>query len=159
VPPENLVFWMGGDSEAASGRTANLVVKKDLQLRGEADTETTSYVDLATLVPSNVRGLLEVRLQSGGASSTARILLTDLHLIAKRGVPAAEGGQRAVQVWAADVDSLDPQSGVEVSLVRPSGYAVARCRTGGDGCVPIPRTWTPPRVSPWWPGAARTSPT
>ena len=133
VPAENLVFWMGGDSEAASGRTANLVVKTNLQLRGEADTETTSYVDLASLIPSDVRGLLEVRLQSGGANSTARVLLTDLHLIAKRGVPSVEGGQREVQVWTADVDSLAPQSGVEVSLVRPSGYAVARCRTAGDG--------------------------
>lgn len=135
VPAENLVFWMSDTTEATSERTANLVVKKEVQLRGPADEEATSYVDLASLIPADVGGLLEVQVLSGSARATSRLLLTDLHLIAKRGAPAADKTQE-VQVWTVNVDSLEPQRGVEVALVRPSGYTVARCETdGGGGCL------------------------
>ena len=133
VPAENLVFWMSDSTEAASARTANLVAQVPLQFHGQADEETTSYVNLSDLVPAETRGLLEVQIIGGGANTTSRLLLTDLHLIAKRAAPSPETGRRQVQVWAVDVDSLEPQRGVEVSLVRPSGYAVASCRTEGDG--------------------------
>ncbi|HEX3764855.1 MAG TPA: MG2 domain-containing protein, partial [Kofleriaceae bacterium] len=39
-------------------------------------------------------------------------------------------------VWALDMDSADPLSGVDVSLVRKSGKVVATCTTqGNDGCT------------------------
>ncbi len=137
VPSDNLVFWMSDDDESANERTSNLVVSKQLPLRGDPDTLTTSYVDLATLLSADTKGLLEIRLRSGNARAASRLLLTDMHLIAKRAAPADESPkaaqQRAVQAWAVDMDTVAPLSGVEIQLLRQSGYVLASCRTGRDG--------------------------
>ncbi len=142
VPAENLVFWMSDDeSEAAGERTSNLVLKTRVALAGEPDVEATTYVDLRSLVPAETRGLLELRLDAGGAHDTARILLTDLHLVAKRaGSPgkgaqdaSAAGASREVRAWALDNETLQPVRGAEIRLVRKSGYVLATCRTGRDG--------------------------
>ncbi len=131
VPAENLVFWMGDDSdESASERTSNLVIRQQIALGGDTDVESTTYVDLASLVPPTTRGLIELRVEAGAAKDTARILLTDLHLIAKR-----SGGENrpTVRAWALDMDSLAPVRGAEIRLIRKSGYALSTCKTGRDG--------------------------
>ena len=114
-------------SEAADVRDSNLIAERSLPLRGEVDRPTTSYLDLGSFVPSQTRGLLELAVNAHGASDTARVLLTDLHLIAKR---SASG---AVDVWALDIDNLTPQRGVEIRLLRKSGYVLSVCRTENDG--------------------------
>lgn len=145
VPSENLVFWMSDEtSERADERTSNLIATARLPLRGSQDVEATSYLDLSSHVPQDVRGLLELRLRgAAGGQDTARILLTDLHLVAKR-TAAGE-----VAVWALDNDTLEPAGGTEVALVRKSGYVLARCETNRDGACRLlppqnPTDKTPP---------------
>lgn len=73
------------------------------------------------------------------AYDAARILLTDMHLVAKLAAP--EEGQAwasAVRAWALDVHHNEALSGAELSLVRPSGRVVGRCTTGADGSCTIP---------------------
>ncbi|HZI10922.1 MAG TPA: MG2 domain-containing protein [Myxococcus sp.] len=144
VPPENLVFWMSNEgTEQSDERTSNVLVKKTLPLRAPPDALLTTYVDMAGLVPASTRGLVEVTAQKGELRAASRILLTDLSLVAKRGAPALGSEDTGeVWVWALGMESTEPLSGVEVSLVKRSGQAVARCTTrGDDGCrlkVPAP---------------------
>lgn len=137
VPPENLVFWMSDESEDTGARTSNLIAKQKVDLRGQPDHEATTHVDLGSLVSSQTKGLLEIEMISGNARDSARILLTDLHLVAKRLGPEDGRGdaqrRRAVHAWAVSMDTVEPLRGVDIQLVRPSGFAVASCRTGGDG--------------------------
>ncbi len=133
VPAENLVFWMSDDeSEAAGVRTSDLILKTEIPLSGEPDALTTTYVDLGSLVPAETRGLIELRMRAGKARDTARILLTDLHLVAKRSGPT-EDGRQAVQGWALHSQTLDPIRGAELRLVRKSGHVLDACVTGRDG--------------------------
>ncbi|RKG58727.1 hypothetical protein D7X30_14090 [Corallococcus sp. AB011P] len=144
IPPENLVFWMGSDySETADERTSNVLVRKAVPLKSTPDALLTTYIDVASLVPANTRGLVEILAERGDYKAAARILLTDLSLVAKRGGPAVgskDSGE--VWVWALGLESTEPLSGVEVTLVKKSGQAVARCTTQGEaGCqlkVPAP---------------------
>ncbi|MBM7118237.1 alpha-2-macroglobulin family protein [Archangium primigenium] len=144
VPQENFLFWMSNDSqEAADERTSNVIAKKTLAVQGLADTLTTTWVDVGSLVPATTRGLVEIRATDGERTASSRILLTDLSLVAKRGAaPLGAEAQEEVFVWALGMENTEPQSGVEVSLVKKSGQAVARCTTSGaSGCklsVPAP---------------------
>ncbi|HSP77980.1 MAG TPA: hypothetical protein VLQ93_05600, partial [Myxococcaceae bacterium] len=144
VPPENLVFWMSNDyGERADERTSNVLVRKTLPLRGAEDTLTTTYVDVGSLVPASTRGLVELTAGGRGQVAASRILLTDLSLVAKRGAaPRGSTEGEEVRVWALGMESTEPLSGVEVSLVKKSGQTVARCTTSGaEGCrlaVPAP---------------------
>lgn len=144
VPPENLVFWMSDDNtETVDERTSNVVAKRTLPLKSQPDTLATTYVDVASLVPANTRGLVEVSARKGDWQAASRILLTDLSLVAKRGGPAPGSTDKGeVRVWALGMENTEPLSGVEVSLVKKSGQTVTRCTTvGADGCqlkVPAP---------------------
>lgn len=137
VPADNLVFWMSDDDETAGERTSNLVVSKKVPLRGDPDSLTTSYIDLASLLSADTKGLLEIRLRSGNARASSRLLLTDMHLIAKRAGAADSGSEgqnrRPVDAWAVAMDTVAPLNGVEIQLLRKSGYVMASCRTGRDG--------------------------
>ncbi|NMO14970.1 hypothetical protein HPC49_15965 [Pyxidicoccus fallax] len=137
VPPENLVFWMSDDrSETVDERTSNVVAKRVLPLKSTPDTLTTTYVDVASLVPASTKGLVELSAQKGNWRAATRILLTNLSLVAKRGGPERGSKDRGeVWVWALGIENTEPLSGVEVTLVKKSGQAVARCTTvGTDGC-------------------------
>ncbi len=135
VPPENLVFWMSNDErESADERTSNVLVSKAMPLQGAPDALTTTYLDVGSMVPASTRGVVEVSVQHDEVQAAARILLTDLSLVAKRGGLGANG-QEQIMVWVIGMESTEPMSGVEVSLVKKSGQAVARCTTGGaEGC-------------------------
>ncbi|HUP24477.1 MAG TPA: MG2 domain-containing protein [Thermoanaerobaculia bacterium] len=158
VPPENLVFWMSAEQgERTDERTSNLVAQSTLPLPGGLDEEVTSYLDLRSQVPADTKGLLEVRLVAGNVTSSVRVVLTDLVLVAKRtgtgartAAPEPARGRRAggggdgddevegpwgegVVAWALDAHSLEPVRVVEIKLVRPSGQALDTCRTDGSG--------------------------
>jgi uncharacterized protein YfaS (alpha-2-macroglobulin family) len=135
VPPENLVFWMSNDEkEAADERTSNVLFSKNHPLQGAPDALTTTYLDVGSMVPASTRGVVEVSIHRDETQAAARILLTDLSLVAKRGGMGANG-QEQILVWALGMESTEPLPGVEVSLVKKSGQAVARCTTSGaDGC-------------------------
>ncbi|HXT21525.1 MAG TPA: hypothetical protein VN923_12290, partial [Thermoanaerobaculia bacterium] len=143
VPPKNLVFWMSNDdTEAADERTSDLIAQKKIAVHGDPDRPSTTYVDVASWVPADTKGLLEITLTSGGAKDTARLLLTDLQLVAKRTgmVPGEEPGHpdennrgKGAEVWAFDSSTLQPARGVEVSLLRKSGFTLDTCNTGATG--------------------------
>jgi alpha-2-macroglobulin len=137
IPEQNLVFWIAGEEEAASARSSNIVLRKEIDLSGLEDVEKTSWVDVGGLLPDAGRGVYEVAIESGDARDAARLLLTDMQLIAKRAVPQAGDDGVAVGeqfvAWAVGAHDNAPLSGVEIKLVRPSGFAVDRCRTSSDG--------------------------
>jgi len=141
VPPRNLVFWMSNDqSETADERTADLIAKRTVPVRGAADRQTTTYVDVASWVPADTKGLLEITLQGATAHDTARLLLTDLQLVAKRTgmVPGERPGPgTGVAVWAFDSRTLAPARGVEVKLLRKSGFTLDTCNTGATGACTL----------------------
>jgi uncharacterized protein YfaS (alpha-2-macroglobulin family) len=136
VPAENLVFWLGEDSDAATERTSDLILEKTIPLRGAPDAATTTWLDVAQLLPATTKGVLEMKLAGVGSEATARLLLTNLSLVAKKSTAPDNPAEQTVRVWALDMDSADLLSGVDVSLVRKSGKAVATCTTkGSDGCT------------------------
>ncbi len=152
VPPENLVFWMSDDDrEATSDRNSDVVLRKTVPLRGEADEPTTTWVDVASMLPRTTKGVLELTVQGGGSRASSRLLLTDISLVAKRGAPTpGVANSETVWVWALSMEEAEPLSGVEVSLVRRSGKSVARCTTAGaDGCRLQPASDDPDASAPF----------
>ncbi len=136
VPPENLIFWLGNEgTDAADERTSNIILKKTIQLRGDPDAATTTWLDVASLLPASTKGVLELKLIAVGAQATSRLMLTDMSLVAKKTSPPGKPWEQTVRVWALDMDSADTKSGVDVQLVRKSGKVVAKCTTSGDGCT------------------------
>ena len=134
IPPENLVFWMSADSDVADERTSNVILRKTIPLRGDPDTVTTSWLDVGSMIPTK-KGVLELSLVGLGAKATSRLLLTNMSLVAKKWSDPAAPWHQTVRAWALDIDSAEPLSDVEISLVRKSGKIVARCTTSGaDGC-------------------------
>ncbi len=134
VPPENLVFWMGADgTDAEDERTSNVILKKTVPLRGDLDAPSTTWLDVASILPATTKGVLELKLVGIGTQATSRLLLTDMSLVAKKTV--SETGLQSVHAWALDMDSTKQLSGVEIQLVRKSGKVVASCKTGDDGCT------------------------
>lgn len=139
IPEENLVFWLGG-SEPAGARTSNIVFERDLPLGGAVDEEQTTWVDVGGLLPDVGKGVYELSVEEndGSARDAARLLLTDLQLLAKRSTPTPGMPYASeLQVWTLDAHSTDPVSGTEVTLVRPSGQAVGRCRTDAQGACTL----------------------
>jgi hypothetical protein len=53
-------------------------------LRGETDVETTTWIDLRSLVPEPIPGVYEITATGGSKTDTRRLLLTDLHLVVKQ---------------------------------------------------------------------------
>ena len=140
VPPQNLAFWLSGESESASARTANTLLQETITVRHPEDREETSWIDVGQLVPDAGRGIYELAISAadGQAHAAARLLLTDLQLVAKRGLDA--DGQPEVRVWVLDARNDGPVQGAEVKVIRPSGQEIARCTTPlAGGCtLPLP---------------------
>jgi alpha-2-macroglobulin len=135
VPAENLVFWLGGP-DAADDRTADLILKKTIPLRGSADALSTTWLDVASLLPATTKGVLELKLVGLGTRATSRIMLTDMSLVAKKTSTPNKPWDQQVQVWALGMDTSALLDGVDVTLVRRSGKVVARCTTAGErGCM------------------------
>ena len=150
VPPENLIFWLGNDgTDAADERTSNVVLKKTIPLRGDPDTQATTWIDVASLLPATTRGVLELKLVGVGTQATSRLLLTNMSLVAKKSATPGKPWEQNVQVWALGMDTTNLLDDVEVSLVRKSGKVVAHCSTsGGKGCMLATRADDDPDQTP-----------
>jgi alpha-2-macroglobulin len=136
VRPENLVFWLSGDDERATDRTSDLLLRKTVFLRGAPEALATTWVDVASMLPATTRGVLELTVEGAGARATARLLLTDLNLVAKRSAVPKERWRQQVRVWALDMETTALVSGVDVTVLRKSGRALATCSTSGaNGCL------------------------
>ncbi len=162
VPEENVVFWMSG-AEPADERTSNIVLKKEIALSDPIDEKATSWIDVGALLPQAGSGVYEISLaqvdpapekqdenaedntsDTGSswhpdysppdARAVSRILLTDMHLLAKVSAPdPTHGWATVLDAWTVDVHTNDALSGTTVSLVRPSGQVVGTCVTDHDG--------------------------
>lgn len=157
VPPENLVFWMSG-REPTDARSSDRVLLERIDLASEPDQTGTTWLDLGQRLPWAKNGLYEITLHAvdpedeetdsdddhydrywwGGrfheARAAARVLLTDLQLVAKRSaVGPGEPWSSEVLVWALDTHGAGLLSEVSVELVRPSGTALGRCTTDDRG--------------------------
>ncbi len=131
VPPENLIFWMSADAETADLRNSNLVVKKDLKLGGKPDEAKNTWIDLAAILGSPPRGVIELSITekpTGKSVDKKRLVITDINLVAKRG----RGGQ-TVHVWALNMKDGSPLAGVNVRQIVRSGRAISECVTSSSG--------------------------
>ncbi len=147
VPEANLAFWLSGDRETADARSSNVVAKQELTFSRVTDLEETAWVDVSAVLPKVQRGVYELRVDTKadpanpGRATTgdaARILLTDMQLVAKRASPRpGQAWSPSVLVWALDTHSGAPLTGVHVKLIRPSGQAMATCDTGMSGVCEI----------------------
>ncbi|MBA2662217.1 MAG: hypothetical protein H0U74_07965 [Bradymonadaceae bacterium] len=136
VPQQNLVFWLSG-SESADTRTSNVVLTEKVAINGAPDKQATSWINVGAMLPAPEAGVYEVQVRESERKTptdVARLLLTDINLIAKRHSPAAgDAWSSKVDVWAIHMRSTLPISGVKVDLVRPSGHVMASCRTDALG--------------------------
>ncbi|MBA2543758.1 MAG: hypothetical protein H0V17_29210, partial [Deltaproteobacteria bacterium] len=151
IPPENLVFWLGNtSSDVADERTSNVILKTTVPLRGDADVQAMSWKDVASMLPSTTKGVLELKLAGGGASSTSRLLLTDLSLVAKKTSVPDKPWLQTVKVWSLDMQSSELLDDVQVQLVRKSGKVVATCTTdGANGCTLAVKDGDPDQSEPF----------
>lgn len=132
VPTENLVFWMSGE-EVADQRTSNIVARKKLVLKGNADKATQATLDVASMVPSPAPGLYEVSVSAGNTRDAVRVLLTDINLVIKQSQAPDGGVSEHYTVWALDMRSAKPLQGVQANLIRQSGQVVTGCVTDASG--------------------------
>ena len=102
------------------------------------------------MLPSTTKGVIELKVASSGVSSTARLLLTDLSLVAKKTSVPDKPWMQNVKIWALDMKSNELLDGVTVQLVRKSGKSVATCVTDGDaGCSLIVKEGDPDQAEPF----------
>ncbi|MFK7931835.1 MAG: MG2 domain-containing protein, partial [Myxococcota bacterium] len=132
VPQENLLFWLTAEDEAATERVANQVAQKTFTVKSPEDERLTTWVDVKSMLPEAEQGVYEVTVTGGGASTSARLLMTDLNLVAKAG---GLGEEDRLHVWALGMHDGANQAGVEITAVRPSGKPLATCTTTGTGCT------------------------
>ncbi|MGE0545777.1 MAG: alpha-2-macroglobulin [Kofleriaceae bacterium] len=137
VPPENLVFWLSNDqTDIPDERTSNVVLRKTIPLRSDSDAQTTSWLDVGSMLPTTSKGVLELRVVGIGAKATSRLMLTNMSLVAKKSAVPDKPWLQTVQAWALDMQTNKALEGAEVTLVRKSGKVVARCTTdGATGCT------------------------
>ncbi len=136
VPERNLTFWMSSGSEAVIEREGDVVAVRTIPLQASPDEMKTTWIDVSDLVPEDTRGLVELKVHAPGVNDTSRIVLTDLHLIAKRaGGDKAHPWGRSVTVWAMGAEDGRLRSGVLIQLIRPSGSILGKCSTSAEeGC-------------------------
>lgn len=161
IPEQNVVFWMSGQ-EIADARTSDVVLNTLLPLPAPIDAKTTSWIDVRSLIPNAENGVYELLLNEADpqteidatdapevqdtgsrwnageyhppARAAARILLTDMHLVAKVSAPdASHAWGTRVDAWSIDVHTNEAVSGADIRLVRPSGSVLASCVTDNDG--------------------------
>jgi uncharacterized protein YfaS (alpha-2-macroglobulin family) len=131
IPVANLAFWLSGDDdENATDRNADLLVHTNVRLPAKVDASTLSWIDLEKLLPDRKHGVYELSIATDADSRKTdkrRLLFTDLNLIAKS---EASG---KTWVWAIDINTLAPISGVRMKSIVRSGRVLAQCTTDGRG--------------------------
>ncbi len=134
VRPENLVFWLTGSDERASSRTADRIAEADVTLESTPDTPASTWLNLADYARRPAPGVYEISLRHEDAHDVRRLLLSDLHLLVKRAATRpGEPWSRDAWAWVVGAHDGRPIGGVDISLVQPSGRAVATCRTPATG--------------------------
>jgi uncharacterized protein YfaS (alpha-2-macroglobulin family) len=144
IPRQNLLFWLSGEQETATSRTSDVLGDVTIPLRAPLDQTVTTWLSLSDLVPTPAHGVYEITTTSGTATDVARLMVTDLELVAKSS-EVEDGGTR-FDVWALGVHDHKPIPGAVVSLVRPSGKVLGTCTTASDGGCAV--SYAPDRLDP-----------
>ncbi len=146
IPLHNLVFWLSSPTENANARMSDIVVDEKIAVAGKLDESAISWVNIGQMIPKPKPGVYEILVADvnakpvqsyynvKGAVDVARLLSTDINLVAKRAEP--EPGKlwsMDVEVWALDMKTNAPLAEVQVELVRPSGHVVGSCKTTTSG--------------------------
>ena len=159
VPERNAIFWMSNATEEADHRTSVLIAKERVKFSSKSDEFNTSFIDVKKLVGDPEPGLYEVMVEGLGQRDSVRLVPTNINLVMKRSStrPGEKWADSAL-VWAIDMKTLKPVSGVKVDVVRPSGDVMTTCDTDATGgCrVSIPTDTvdeTPPFAGPRRPRA------
>ena len=126
IPEQNLVFWLGGQ-ERASSRTSDIVLRETLPLPSPVDLEDTTWIDVGAMLPEVGRGVYELRVASDDTSDAARILLSDLQIVAKTSAPKPDAP------WGTS-SGPGPSTPTRGSLPRGSSCG---------WCAPAGRPWSP----------------
>ena len=134
VPRQNLIFWLSNDNERADNRTSDQILKTQLAVASPPDRQETTWIDVGALVPSPRPGVYELTIMAEGKRDAARLLLTELNLVAKQSRPAPGAAwAEEIAVWALDMSEATLKAGVEVKLVRASGKVLSHCKTDPNG--------------------------
>ncbi|MEE2836288.1 MAG: MG2 domain-containing protein [Myxococcota bacterium] len=144
IRPENLRYWLSSGSERADQRISDVVVKKSLRVGAEADVMATGSLNVEELIGADFRGVLQVQLKAPGASSSTRLMVSDINLLAKRSLQTPAQDKRPAQwkytVWSTAMHTHQALAGTQLELVAPSGRAIATCITGADGSCALEDT-------------------
>ena len=134
VPRQNLVYWLSQSDEAADDRTSDGVLHTQVAVETRPEEEVTTWLDLASLVPQAANGVYQVSVAAGGSRDVARLVVTDLQIVAKTAATApGDPYAREVVAWVLDARTTQALSGVQLKLVRKSGKTLAECQTAADG--------------------------
>lgn len=150
IPLHNLVFWLSSQTENANARMSDIVVNEKVAVAGTGtgtlDVPTVSWINIGQMIPKPKPGVYEILVAdvnaaqnvsyyaAKGAVDVARLLSTDMNLVAKRAEPeAGKTWSMDVDVWALDMKTNAPLADVSVELVRPSGHVVGSCKTTASG--------------------------
>jgi len=133
VHRRNMVHWMSSHHKRLTPRNSDLIHTSHQRLEAPEDKPGLSWVDLPALVRSPEVGLYEVTVSGGDTSAATKLLATNIHLVSRRAEARPGQPNPAFRVWALGAGSARPLPGVELSLVRRSGLALARCKTNSAG--------------------------
>jgi len=133
VHRRNMVHWMSSNHKRLTTRNSDLVHTSHQRLEAPEDKPGLSWVNLPALVRRPAIGLYEVTVSGGDTSAASKLLATNIHLVSRRAEARPGHPNPDFRVWALEAGSARPLPGVDLSLVRRSGLALARCKTDSAG--------------------------
>ena len=139
IYPNNLAFWYGKYyknqwryDRQADNYISSVIYEKEIRIRAGKNQRTLTRMGLEELVGKKMKGIFEIKIFAQGNEydeSLSDILwlnFTDLGLVYKK-------SRNALTLWALDLATLRPQSGVKVALVTLNNQTPASGQTGSDG--------------------------
>ncbi len=133
VPPQNLIFWMTQNGNAATPQVSEEVLSKDMKLDMESNRKARGVIDLSDLASAG-KGVFQVSLSRlygdknnyAAQMDSALVVVTDLAAIAKQ-----DGDD--LYVWTRSASDFSARSSVQVKVMSYNNFEIASCRTDSDG--------------------------
>jgi uncharacterized protein YfaS (alpha-2-macroglobulin family) len=121
-------YWSSYLSSSLGDRLADQTIR----LRTQRNRTVVTAVDLDRYVAKEKPGLYRIALTSPGEYSGSQrwVLITDLGLIAKRGL---DGDGASLDVWAISFSTLEPIAGARVRVISAQNQLLAEGTTDAGG--------------------------
>ncbi len=129
VYANNLVYYLANPTSWNMRQMGRRILERDVSVQIPSNQPTLVTLDLSTFLEEHPVGLFHIFLRAQGRFwqyIQKTVLVTDIGLIAKR-------GSDALNVWALNTTTLEPQSGVEVTLWSNTNQSMGSARTDADG--------------------------